>query len=70
MIVLTTAPVTSGGHRTERHGLTNRQVRELLDYEDVGTHQMATGLCRAGLAERDESARPMIYRLGSKLREG
>jgi hypothetical protein len=48
MIVLTTAPVTSGGHRTEPHGLTNRQVRELLDYEDVGTHQMPTGLCRAG----------------------
>jgi len=48
MIVLTTAPVTAGGHRTEPHGLTNRQVRELLDYEDVGTHQMPTGLCRAG----------------------
>jgi len=50
--------------------LTNRQVREQLDYEDVGTHQMLTSLCRAGLAERDESASPMVYRLGPKLREG
>jgi hypothetical protein len=41
-----------------------------LNYEDVGMHQMPIGLCRAGLAERDKSARPMIYRLGSKLREG
>ena len=57
-------------HRAEPHGLTNRQVRDLLNHEDVGTHQMLMGLCRVGLAERDESARPMIYRLGPKLREG
>src|SRR6185437_2745068 len=58
------------GRSCRPHGLTNRQVREQLDYEDVGTHQMLTSLCRAGLAERDESASPMVYRLGPKLREG
>lgn len=66
-------PVQSRGlvqlQRAEPHGLTNRQVRELLDYEDVGTHQMLTGLCKAGLAERDESVSPIVYRLGSQLRD-
>ena len=54
--------------RAEPHGLTNRQVRELLDYEDVGTHQMLTSLCKVGLVERDDAVSPIVYRLGARLR--
>jgi hypothetical protein len=51
-------------------GLSTREVRELLDVDqDAGSHQMLMALVRYGLVERDESSRPIKYRLGPALRE-
>lgn len=50
-------------------GLSTRQMRELLNYDDVGAHQMLFALIDHGLAERDETSTPIKYYLGPALRE-
>jgi hypothetical protein len=50
-------------------GLSTREVREQLNYDDVGAHQMLMALVKYKLAERDETSTPIKYRLGPALRE-
>lgn len=44
-------------------------IRDLLNYDDVGTSQMLKALVKYELAERDKSGPPYRYRLGPALRE-
>lgn len=50
-------------------GLSTREVRERLNYDDVGAHQMLLALVKYGLAERNETSTPIKYYLGPALRQ-
>jgi hypothetical protein len=50
-------------------GLSTRQIRELLNYDDVSAHQMLFALIDHGLVVRDEASTPIKYYLGPALRE-